>query len=303
MGRTKARQTSQDSARDAVDAAARRAHDFHLAFNGCEDAYIHHALVTAALSPRDFVLCLGTSHLFTEAVLTEAHIVKNLIVFAPFKPASLLAGTSRVHGSAFMEQVLYALRHFMVLLALPGQQTRGAWQRRPRAGGEDRSGDAITAEAPRNHACDRGQRRRRQHLLAQNPPARTNDQLLDARKVGRRPSTLGAVASATAGCAGRRAFRGAPAGAAPHHRPALERAALGGPVVDDEPLRVWRPAPRPGQLSHPPSAPGGLQHVYIPHQVRRFQGRQGAAGLGLHLHKQGVRRLHRARFRRDLLAV
>mmetsp|Transcript_38159 Transcript_38159/g.120114 ORF Transcript_38159/g.120114 Transcript_38159/m.120114 type:complete len:96 (-) Transcript_38159:832-1119(-) len=80
MGRTKARQTSQDSARDAVDAAARRAHDFHLAFNGCEDAYIHHALVTAALSPRDFVLCLGTSHFFTEAVLTDAHIVENLIV-------------------------------------------------------------------------------------------------------------------------------------------------------------------------------------------------------------------------------
>mmetsp|Transcript_26107 Transcript_26107/g.85669 ORF Transcript_26107/g.85669 Transcript_26107/m.85669 type:complete len:249 (+) Transcript_26107:45-791(+) len=126
MGRTKARQTSQDSARDAVDAAARRARDFHLAFNGCEDAYIHRVLVTAAwvlvtaaLSPRDFVLCLGTSHLFTEAVLTEAHIVENLIVFAPFKLASLLAGTSRVKGAAFMEQVLYALRYFMVLLSAP----------------------------------------------------------------------------------------------------------------------------------------------------------------------------------------
>ena len=139
MGRSKARLTSQDSARDA---AARRAHDFHLAFNGCEDAYIHRALVTAALSPRDFIHCLGTSHFLTEGVLTEAHIVKNLIVFAPFKLASLLAGTSRasgqpvlpfaaranahapraqpqVHGSAFMEQMLYALRNFMVLLSAP----------------------------------------------------------------------------------------------------------------------------------------------------------------------------------------
>ena len=171
MGRTKARQTSQDSARDAVDAAARRARDFHLAFNGCEDAYIHHALVTAALSPRDFVLCLGTSHFFTEAVLTEAHIVENLIVFAPFKLASLLAGTSRasgqpvpsaspsssppfaaranahasratagkggcLHGAGAVRlEVLHGAT--VRAAALPGQQTRGAWQRRPRAGNTD----------------------------------------------------------------------------------------------------------------------------------------------------------------------
>mmetsp|Transcript_29502 Transcript_29502/g.89645 ORF Transcript_29502/g.89645 Transcript_29502/m.89645 type:complete len:274 (-) Transcript_29502:145-966(-) len=262
----------------------------------------HGGFVAEGLRPLPWDLALvhgGSAH--GSAHREESHSLR--AVQARLSPRWHLAGKGGcLHGAGAVRlEVLHGAT--VRAAALPGQQTRGAWQRRPRAGGEDRSGDAITAEAPRNHACDRGQRRRRQHLLAQNPPARTNDQLLDARKVGRRPSTLGAVASATAGCAGRRAFRGAPAGAAPHHRPALERAALGGPVVDDEPLRVWRPAPRPGQLSHPPSAPGGLQHVYIPHQVRRFQGRQEAAGLGLHLHKQGVRRLHRARFRRDLLAV